>query len=104
MCGRFAQRTSARELGKTFGVEVPETKARYNVAPTQEVLAVRQQTEGREAVLLKWGLVPAWAKDGSIGARLINARSETVADKPAFREAFKRRRVLIPAGGFYEFM
>ena len=102
MCGRFAQRTPARVLARTFGVEVPETKARYNVAPTQEVLAVRQQAAGRAAVMLKWGLVPAWAKDTSMGARLINARAETVADKPAFREALKLRRCLIPASGFYE--
>jgi putative SOS response-associated peptidase YedK len=102
MCGRFAQRTSAREIAKTFGVAVPEMNARYNIAPTQDVLAVRRQTEGREAIMLRWGLVPAWAKDNSMGARLINARSETVTDKPAFREAFKRRRCLIPASGFYE--
>ena len=104
MCGRFAQRTPARVLARTFGVEVPETMARYNIAPTQEVLAVRQQAEGRVAVMLKWGLVPAWAQDASIGARLINARAETVADKPAFRAALKSRRCLIPASGFYEWL
>lgn len=102
MCGRFAQRISVKQLAQTFGVNVTETRARYNVAPTQDVLAVRQQAEGHTAVMLKWWLVPAWAKDPSMGARMINARSETVTEKPAFREAFKRRRCLIPASGFYE--
>ena len=102
MCGRFAQRTSARELARTFGVEVPEARARYNLAPSQDVLAVRQTAEGRSAVMLRWGLIPAWAKDPSIGHKLINARSETVTEKPSFRDAFKRRRCLVPADGFYE--
>lgn len=103
MCGRFTQRTSAKELAQIFGVDVPETRPRFNIAPTQEVLAVRQEEEdGREAVMLKWGLIPAWAKDPSTGAGLINARGETVAEKPSFREAFRRRRCLIPADGFYE--
>ncbi|HEX8355517.1 MAG TPA: SOS response-associated peptidase, partial [Pyrinomonadaceae bacterium] len=75
---------------------------RYNIAPTQEVLAVRESPDGREMTLYKWGLVPAWAKDASVGAKLINARSETVTEKPSFREAFKRRRCVIPADGFYE--
>jgi putative SOS response-associated peptidase YedK len=102
MCGRFAQRTSPRELARTFGVAVPEVKARYNIAPTQEVLAVRQQAEARAAVMLRWGLIPAWARDPAIGQKLINARSETVSEKPSFREAFKARRCLVPADGFYE--
>ncbi len=103
MCGRFAQRTSPKTLAKQFGVnEVPQIEARYNIAPTQNILAVQETLDGREMKWLKWGLVPSWAKDASMGARLINARSETVTEKPSFREAFKRRRCLIPANGFYE--
>jgi len=103
MCGRFALKTPPKKLAATFGVEeVPTVEARYNIAPTQEILAVQQSPDGREAKLLKWGLVPSWAKDTAMGARLINARSETVAEKPSFREAFKKRRCIIPADGFYE--
>ena len=80
----------------------PELTPRYNIAPTQEVAAVRQGEQGRELSMLKWGLVPSWAKDPGIGARMINARAESVADKPSFRSAFKRRRCLILADGFYE--
>ena len=103
MCGRFAQRSPARKVAKQFKVEeVPPLAERYNVAPAQTVLAVREASDGREATLLKWGLVPRWAKDSGIGNKLINARSETVAEKPSFREAFARRRCLVPADGFFE--
>lgn len=103
MCGRFTQRSDSKQLAKAFEVgEVPSVEARYNVAPTQDVLAVYEPGDGREAAFFKWGLVPSWAKDKSMGARLINARSETVAEKPAFRQAFKQRRCIIPADGFYE--
>ena len=103
MCGRFAQRADPKRLARQFKVEVvPEIEPRYNIAPAQDILSVRRAEDGREAAFLKWGLVPSWAKDVSIGAKLINARSETVAEKPSFREAFKRRRCLIPADGFYE--
>ena len=102
MCGRFTQRKPAKALEEHFGVEVPETQPNFNVAPTQNVLAIRAEGDGRDAARLKWGLVPSWAKDISTGARLINARSETVTEKPSFREAFKRRRCIIPADGFYE--
>jgi putative SOS response-associated peptidase YedK len=103
MCGRFAQRSDPKRLAREFKVaEMPDVEARYNIAPTQDVLSVRQAENDREAIFLKWGLIPSWAKDGSMGARFINARSETVEEKPAFREAFKRRRCLIPADGFYE--
>ena len=103
MCGRFTQRADSKRIAKEFKVtEVPAVEARYNVAPTQEVLAVRGRGDGREMTFFKWGLVPSWAKDASMGARLINARSETVAEKPAFRAAFKQRRCVIPADGFYE--
>jgi putative SOS response-associated peptidase YedK len=103
MCGRYAQRTDAKRLAKEFkAAEVPSVEPRYNIAPTQDVLAVSETGDGREMRLFKWGLVPSWAKDTSMGARLINARSETVAEKPAFRQAFKQRRCIIPADGFYE--
>lgn len=103
MCGRFTLRTPKERIKEEFQLqEEPPIEARYNVAPTQSILAVREVSDEREAVLLKWGLIPSWAKDDSMSARLINARSETVAEKPAFREAFKRSRCVIPADGFYE--
>jgi putative SOS response-associated peptidase YedK len=103
MCGRFAQRSDPKRLAREFKVaEVPDVEARYNIAPTQDILSIRRVEDDREAVFLKWGLVPSWAKDVSIGAKLINARSETVTEKPSFREAFKKRRCIIPADGFYE--
>ena len=82
--------------------EVPELSPRYNIAPTQDVAAVRAADSGRELVALHWGLIPSWAKERSIGARMINGRSETVAEKPSFRSALKSRRCLIVADGFYE--
>ncbi|HEX8720105.1 MAG TPA: SOS response-associated peptidase [Pyrinomonadaceae bacterium] len=103
MCGRYAQRTDPKRLAKEFKVaEVINASPRYNIAPTQEVLAVRESADGREMTLYKWGLVPSWAEDASVGAKLINARSETVTEKPSFRDAFRRRRCVIPADGFYE--
>ncbi len=103
MCGRFAQRTPAKRLAREFQVEeMPDIEPRYNIAPTQDILSIQRTDEGREAVMLKWGLVPSWAKDVSIGAKLINARGETVTEKPSFRKAFKKRRCIIPADGFYE--
>lgn len=103
MCGRFARKSDPRRLAKEFKVaEAPEAGPSYNVAPTHNILAVRQGGDGREMTFLKWGLVPSWAKDTSIGAKLINARSETVEEKPSFRDAFRRRRCIVPADGFYE--
>ena len=103
MCGRFTQRADSKRLAKEFEVaEVPAVEARYNIAPTQDILAVYESPDGREMTFYKWGLIPSWAKDASMGARLINARSETAAEKPAFRAAFKQRRCIIPADGFYE--
>jgi putative SOS response-associated peptidase YedK len=103
MCGRFAQKSPRAKITKKFKVEeVPPLAERYNVAPTQTVLAIREASDGREATFLKWGLVPRWAKDSAIGNRLINARAETVTEKPSFREAFMRRRCLVPMEGFYE--
>lgn len=103
MCGRYAQSIDPKKLAKEFKVaEVPDVKPRYNIAPTQEVLGVSESPDGREMTFYRWGLIPSWAKDASMGARLINARSETVAEKPAFRAAFKQRRCIIPTDGFYE--
>src|SRR5262245_39390258 len=107
MCGRFSltsPRQALRDLFPLFDLPNPDAPARYNVAPTQAVLAVRVPAEGAqgEAVALRWGLVPHWADDPAIGYRMINARSETVATKPAFRDAFKRRRCLVLADGFFE--
>jgi len=99
MCGRFALESSARELADYFGLQAPEVYlSRYNIAPTTPVLA---RTE-RELTFFSWGLVPSWAKDVRIGYKMFNARAETVAEKPSFRNAFKRRRCLVPATGFYE--
>jgi putative SOS response-associated peptidase YedK len=105
MCGRFTLRTSAKVLGELFALsELPVLEPRYNIAPTQPVPAVRLAPGGeqREMTWLRWGLVPSWAEDPAIGNRLINARAETAAEKPAFRSAFRQRRCLIPADGFYE--
>lgn len=105
MCGRFTLFDSAASVAEGFGLaEVPSLSPRYNIAPSQEVAAVRISAEGqaRELALPRWGLVPSWAKDLSFGDRMINARSETAAEKPAFRSAIRRRRCLVPASGFYE--
>jgi putative SOS response-associated peptidase YedK len=105
MCGRFTLVTPAKELAEQFRlIEVPSLSPRYNIAPTQPVAAVRQLpgNGARELSLLHWGLVPFWAKEPGIGSRMINARSETAAEKPAFRAAFRRRRCLVLADGFYE--
>lgn len=105
MCGRFALKAPPADIISHFGVDaVPEAAPRYNIAPTQPVAVVRMAPHDghREVAMLRWGLIPGWAKDLSIGSRLINARSETVAEKPAFRVALKRRRCLVPASGFYE--
>jgi putative SOS response-associated peptidase YedK len=103
MCGRFVRHSSLALIEETFTIDALETqaKASYNIAPTQPVAAV--VTNGGSRLLdLHWGLVPFWAKDRSIGNRLINARMETAAKKPSFRSAFKKRRCLIVADGFYE--
>jgi putative SOS response-associated peptidase YedK len=104
MCGRYTLTTPLEGIRAAFEVEAGlNLMPRYNIAPTQEVVAVRAGAEGgRELVLLRWGLVPAWAKDRTIASRLINARSESVAEKPSFRRAFAARRCLLPADGFYE--
>jgi len=108
MCGRFRLARSKELLDEAFGAvdgPVPvEWSPRYNVAPGQSIVAVRQDAARpvRELVKLRWGLIPAWAKEASVGYKMINARAETAAEKPSFREAMKRRRCLIPADGFYE--
>ena len=104
MCGRFTLRTPAHRLAEAFGVsELPNLAARYNIAPTQGVAAVRCSDDGaRRLAMLRWGLIPSWAREAAIGSRLINARAESVAEKPSFRSAFRKRRCLIAADGFYE--
>lgn len=105
MCGRFTLRTPAKTLQTIFELpDVPELSPHYNVAPTDAVAVVRVAAPEtpRELVLLRWGFVPSWTKDPSIGSRMINARSETVATSPAFRGAFRQRRCLVVADGFYE--
>jgi putative SOS response-associated peptidase YedK len=105
MCGRFTLRTSRQAVADFFGLaDVPDLPARFNIAPTQPVPAVRVSPahEGRELALLRWGLIPSWAADPSIGNRMINARADTAATKPAFRKAFRQRRCLVVADGFYE--
>ena len=105
MCGRFTQYFTWRELHDLLSLCGPaqNLRPRYNVAPTQRVAAVRLEDGERRLSLLRWGLIPGWAKDPSIGARHINARVETVRTRPAFRAAWKaRRRALVPADGFYE--
>ena len=105
MCGRFTLAAKPTALATLFDLDkIPEITPRYNIAPTQPVAAVRlvSQDQKREFTYLTWGLIPSWAKDIRMGSRMINARSETVAEKPSYRAAFKRRRCLIPAEGFYE--
>jgi putative SOS response-associated peptidase YedK len=105
MCGRFTQSHDAEAIAQAFDLkDVPELSPRYNVAPTQMVGTVvkPEDSEKREFKMLYWGLIPSWAKDKKMGAKLINARAETVAEKPSFRSAFKRRRCLVVADGFYE--
>lgn len=103
MCGRFTLAVPADTVATQFKLtETPALSARYNIAPTQQIAAVRESDKGRELVMLRWGLIPSWAKDLSVGAKMINARAETAAEKPAFRSAMKQRRCLIPASGFYE--
>lgn len=124
MCGRYLLKADPRLLERAFGVEFSETPRdlvpRFNIAPTQAVPIVRgrpvrgraerdltilrrsDEGAGRKLVIARWGLIPGWAQDPSIGNRMINARAETLGDKPAFRAAFRARRCVVPASGFYE--
>jgi putative SOS response-associated peptidase YedK len=104
MCGRYELHSHPAAIALAFGLaHPPELHPRYNIAPMTDVPIVRVNAAGeRELVRMRWGLVPRWAKDPSIGAKLINARGETIADKPSFRTAYRRHRCLVPADGFYE--
>jgi len=105
MCGRFVSKAKKAEIEKEFMVEIGDDDLiapRYNIAPTQMIAAITEIENLREVSLFKWGLIPKWAKDDSIGSKLINARAETVREKPSFREAFRSHRCIIPASGFYE--
>ena len=104
MCGRFAFYSPGEATAALFGVSASlEVQPRYNIAPTQYIAAIRNnEDEELELTMLRWGLVPFWAKDPSIGNRMINARAETVAEKPSFRAAYRKRRCLVLADGFYE--
>jgi putative SOS response-associated peptidase YedK len=104
MCGRFVSSSPPDEIARYFDAEAPEAalEPSYNVAPTNDVYAVTVDGGIRKVEAFHWGLVPAWAKDAKISAKMINARAETVATKNAFRSPFKRRRCIIPADGFYE--
>jgi putative SOS response-associated peptidase YedK len=107
MCGRVTLTSSGAELAAAFALDaeqaLPELAPRYNIAPSQDVATVRCNREGkRELSFERWGLVPHWAKDPSIGNRMINARSESAGAKPAFRDALRARRCIVPVDGFYE--
>jgi putative SOS response-associated peptidase YedK len=103
MCGRFTLHLPPELIAEIFGVPLlADIRPRFNVAPSQTHLVVRQTAEEREMALMKWGLIPHWAKDPKLGYSMINARSETVAVKPAFRESFRTRRCLVVADGFFE--
>lgn len=103
MCGRYALTSPPAVIAERFDLAwAPEMQPHYNIAPSQMIPVVRETDAGRELALFKWGLIPSWAKDASIGTRLINARGETLADKPAFRNAYRHRHCLVPANAFYE--
>jgi putative SOS response-associated peptidase YedK len=105
MCGRYRLTSKERYLRDHFGLdEDPPWEPRWNIAPTQQIATIRQHPTEPTRIfgLMRWGLIPYWAKDQAFGSRTINAMSETAAEKPAFRDAIKRRRCLIPADGFYE--
>jgi putative SOS response-associated peptidase YedK len=103
MCGRFYLDVLADEMIELFGLSsAPKLSAQYNIAPSQDIPAIKSIAGKRELVLLHWGLIPSWAKDKKFAYRTINARAESVETKPSFRAAFRHRRCLIPASGFYE--
>ena len=107
MCGRFTQTSQPKDIAELLDLPedaVPPYQPRYNLAPTQPALVLRRNphTNERELTFLTWGLIPSWAKDPAIGNKLINARAETLSEKPAYRAAFRRRRCVVPADGFYE--
>ena len=105
MCGRFTLHTPAAQIRESFNLpDLParELKPRYNIAPNQDVAIIRDTGTGREMVMARWGLIPGWSKESRTKYSTINARIESVAEKPTYRTPFKRRRCLIPADGFYE--
>jgi putative SOS response-associated peptidase YedK len=104
MCGRYALHAHPEVVALQFGLDAaPELEAHYNICPGTGIIAVRTgERSGRRAQLHRWGLIPAWAKDPAIGNKLANARAESIGERPAFREAFRLRRCLVPASGFYE--
>jgi putative SOS response-associated peptidase YedK len=106
MCGRFTLHIPPEQLAEIFGlIEITTFPARYNIAPSQKVAAIRQNGDGQNRLdFLRWGLIPSWAEDISIGYRLVNARSESVHEKHSFRHAIRYRRCLIPTSGFYEWL
>lgn len=104
MCGRFTQHRTPEELQEFFDLRsAADASPRYNIAPTQRVFTIRADADGRHiGNMTQWGLIPPWADDPAVGSKLINCRSESAATKPTFRRAFRERRCLIPASGFYE--
>ena len=104
MCGRYTLSVPLSNLVDAFDIETPDFDypLRYNIAPTQEAPVIAEDRDSRRMGLLRWGLVPSWAEDPSMGNRMINARSETAAEKPSFRGAFRKRRCIVPADGFFE--
>jgi putative SOS response-associated peptidase YedK len=105
MCGRFTLRIAVEKLAPVFEFDAddaPQLPPRFNIAPAQPVATVAVVTGDRRCRLMRWGLIPPWAKDPAVGSRLINARAESLAEKPSFRSAFARRRCLILANGFHE--
>jgi putative SOS response-associated peptidase YedK len=107
MCGRFVSKTSPQVLGEYFGVDetaIVEHEPDFNVTPRREIITVSEHEATRVLGLMRWGLIPSWAKDTAIGDKMINARAESVAEKPAFKRALAKRRCIITADGFYEWM
>ncbi|HEY0663564.1 MAG TPA: SOS response-associated peptidase, partial [Thiobacillaceae bacterium] len=103
MCGRYALTSPPAAIAERFHLLwTPEIAPHYNIAPSQMVPAVRETGEGREVAFLKWGLIPWWARDAHVGAKLVNARAESLAEKPAFRDAYRHRHCVVPADAFYE--
>ena len=104
MCGRLTQQLSSEEIAELFGAEdlAGDAGRHFNVAPTQPVRVVVEHDDRRAVTAYRWGLIPVWAKSAAEGAKMINARAETVAEKPAFRSAFRRHRCIVPADAFYE--
>jgi putative SOS response-associated peptidase YedK len=102
MCARFSLYATPAQIAKLLDIEVPEILPRYNIAPTQMLLGAIEKNGERQLREFRWGLIPSWAKDISVGNRMINARVETLLEKSAFKTAFQRRRCIIPANGFFE--